>query len=294
MWHYWLKNNPMKDTLTKAKTARKEFIKVAGNVKLHVTDLGEGSPVVFIHGWPLSDAMYEYQYQFLIKQGYRVIGITLRGFGQSSKPYGRYDYDVFADDIDAVLKALEVQDAVLCGFSMGGATVVRYVAKYGGERIKKLALFGAAVPRWSTADDFPVGSDKSQINELIDLNNSNRPKLLQVFEGIFAATANALPAELGQWLRGIHLQASSYAMEQCLILLRDADLRRDLVSVHMPTAIFHGKQDKVCPFELAMIMKIGLPDARDARVVVFENSGHALFLEELDKFNEELLRFINT
>lgn len=280
----------MKDTLTKVDTVRKEFIKVAENVKLHVTDLGEGSPVVFIHGWPLSDTMYEYQYQFLIKQGYRVIGITLRGFGQSSKPYGRYDYDIFADDIHTVLKALKVQDAVLCGFSMGGAAVVRYVARHGGERIKKLALFGAAVPRWSKAEDFPVGSDQGQINELIALNNSNRPRLLQVFASIFAATENALPAELAQWLGGINLQASSYAMEQCLILLRDADLRQDLASMHLPTAIFHGKQDKICPFELAMIMKIGLPDAR---VVVFENSGHALFLEELDKFNEELLRFIN-
>jgi pimeloyl-ACP methyl ester carboxylesterase len=189
-----------------------------------------------------------------------------------------------------VLKELKVEDAVLCGFSMGGATVVRYVARHGGERIRKLALFGAAVPRWSKAEDFPVGSDQSQINELIALNNSNRPKLLQVFGSIFAATENGLPAEIAQWLGGINLQASSYAMEQCLILLRDADLRRDLASVHMPVAIFHGKLDKICPFDLALIMKIGLPDAR---VIVFENSGHALFLEELDKFNEELLRFIS-
>lgn len=269
---------------------RREFIKVAKNVKLHVTDLGEGSPVVFIHGWPLSDAMYEYQYQFLIKQGYRVVGITLRGFGESSKPYGKYDYDVFADDIHHVLADLDLQDVVLCGFSMGGATVIRYVARYHGERIKKLVLFGAAAPRWSQADDFPVGTDKKAIDDLIHLNNSNRPRLLQVFAGIFTASDTSLSPELGQWLGGINLQASSYAMEQCLILLRDADLRQDLAAVKMPTAIFHGKADKICPFELAMIMKIGLPQAH---VVVFEKSGHALFLEELDKFNDELLRFIS-
>src|SRR5690606_7872083 len=70
---------------------REEYITVAENVKLHITDLGEGKPVVLIHGWPLSDAMYEYQYQFLVEKGYRVVGITLRGFGKSDKPYGSFN-----------------------------------------------------------------------------------------------------------------------------------------------------------------------------------------------------------
>lgn len=82
-----------------AALGREEYIEVERNVRLHVTDLGEGKPVVLIHGWPLSDAMYEYQYSALLDQGYRVIGITLRGFGKSDKPYGKYNYDVFADDI---------------------------------------------------------------------------------------------------------------------------------------------------------------------------------------------------
>jgi pimeloyl-ACP methyl ester carboxylesterase len=279
----------MIETLTHAAAGRKEFFKVAKNVKLHVTDLGEGSPVVFVHGWPLSDAMYEYQYQFLIKNGYRVIGITLRGFGESSKPYGKYDYDVFADDIHSVLTSLKVEGAVLCGFSMGGATVIRYVTRHGGDRVKKLALFGAAAPRWSKSADFPIGSDKQAINDLIALNNSNRPKLLQVFGGIFTATETSLAPEFAQWLGAINLQASSYAMEQCLILLRDADLRSDLAEVKIPTAIFHGKHDKICPFELAAILKAGIAQSY---VVAFEKSGHALFLEELDKFNDELLGFI--
>ncbi|HZH96511.1 MAG TPA: alpha/beta fold hydrolase, partial [Flavisolibacter sp.] len=101
---------------------RAEYIEVEPNVKLHVTDLGEGKPVVFIHGWPLSDAMYEYQYAALVDKGYRVIGITLRGFGLSDKPGGAYNYDVFADDIKVVLEKLKVEGATIGGFSMGGAT----------------------------------------------------------------------------------------------------------------------------------------------------------------------------
>lgn len=104
-----------------ASAGREEFIEVEKNVKLHVTDLGEGNPVVLIHGWPLSDAMYEYQYQELVEKGFRVIGITLRGFGKSDKPYGKYNYDVYADDIKTVLDKLNIQNATLGGFSMGGA-----------------------------------------------------------------------------------------------------------------------------------------------------------------------------
>ena len=80
---------------TAASAGRAEYIEVEKGVKLHVTDLGEGRPIVLIHGWPLSDEMYEYQYQHLSRKGFRVIGITLRGFGKSDKPYGKYNFDVF-------------------------------------------------------------------------------------------------------------------------------------------------------------------------------------------------------
>lgn len=99
-----------------ASAGRAEFIEVEKNVKLHVTDIGEGQPIILIHGWPLSDAMYEYQYQYLEQKGFRVIGITLRGFGKSDKPYGRYDFDVFSDDIKVVLEKLNIQNAVLGGY----------------------------------------------------------------------------------------------------------------------------------------------------------------------------------
>lgn len=279
----------MSDQKVSASKSRTEFIEVAKNIKLHVTDLGEGTPVVLIHGWPLSDTMYEYQYQYLVKNGCRVIGITLRGFGQSDKPYGKYNYDVFADDIKAVLDHLKIENAVLGGFSMGGAAVIYYAAKYNSVHLNKLALFSAAAPLWSNKDGFEYGTPKEEIDKLIALNNSNRPKLLQFFGGIFTASETSLPSELGSWLYGINLQSSSYAMEQCLILLRDADLRNDLGKIKIPTVIFHGKKDKICQFGLAETMHKGI---KNSYIIPFENSGHALFLEEMDKFNSELLSFI--
>jgi Predicted hydrolases or acyltransferases (alpha/beta hydrolase superfamily) len=137
---------------------------VESDIRLHVTDAGEGRPVVLIPGWPLSDEMYEYQYNDLINNNFRVIGITLRGFGKSDKPYGDYNYDVHASDIKTVLKKLDIKDAVLGGFSMGGAIAIRYMAANKGARVSKLVLAGAAAPVWTQRDDFPYNLPKSAVD----------------------------------------------------------------------------------------------------------------------------------
>jgi non-heme chloroperoxidase len=98
---------------------RVEYIEIEPNVNLHITDAGEGRPIVVIHGWPLSDEMFKYQYNDLINKNYRVIGITLRGYDKSEKPNGDYDYDLHASDANKVLEKLKIEDAVLVGFPMG-------------------------------------------------------------------------------------------------------------------------------------------------------------------------------
>lgn len=272
-----------------ASPGREEFIEVEKNVKLHVTDIGEGNPLVLIHGWPLSDAMYEYQYQDISEKGFRVIGITLRGFGKSDAPYGKYDYDVYADDIKAVLDKLNIQNATLGGFSMGGAIAIHYVAKYNGAHVAKLALFGAAAPVWTNRSDYPYGFPKEAVNGLITLSKTNRPLLLENFGKIFAASDTALPVGIANWLGGINLEASPFATTQSLIALRDADLRPELSKIIIPTVIFHGVKDKICEFSLAEQMHKGIANSS---IIRFENSGHGLFVEEREKFNDELVKFL--
>jgi len=267
---------------------RAEYIEVEPNVHLHLTDAGEGRPIVLIHGWPLSDEMYEYQYNDLINKNFRVIGITLRGFGKSDKPYGTYDYDVHALDIKKVLNKLDIEDAILGGFSMGGAIAIRFVSTDNGIHVSKLALFGAAAPIWTQRKDFPYNLSKSAVDDLIKLNYQDRPKLLSDFAKIFSATETSLNEGIGSWLNGICLSASSHATAQCLIALRDTDLRSDLIKITIPTLIMHGKKDKICSFDLAEQMKTGISNAH---LVAFENSGHSLFLEETQKFNTELIKF---
>jgi non-heme chloroperoxidase len=271
-----------------AGVVRAEYIEVEPNVRLHITDAGEGRPIVLIPGWPLSDEMYEYQYNYLINKNFRVIGITLRGFGKSDKPYGKYDYDIHALDIQRVLVKLDIKDAVLCGFSMGGAIAVRFLSAYNGNHISKLVLAGAAAPIWTQRKDFPFNLPVSAVDDLIELNYKDRPKLLSDFAKIFSATETSLNEGIGNWLNSICLSASSYATAQCLMALRDSDLRSDLAKIKIPTLIMHGKKDKICSFDLAGQMKEGITSSK---VVAFEKSGHSLFLEETHKFNQELAKF---
>jgi len=270
--------------------ARAEYIEVERNVHLHITDAGEGRPVVLIPGWPLSDEMYEYQYNDLMNKNFRVIGITLRGFGKSSKPYGvsDYDYDTHSRDIKSVLDQLDIKDAVLGGFSMGGAIAIRYIVKYNSAHVSKLVLAGAAAPSWTQRENYPYNLPSASVDELITLTFQDRPKLLSDFAKIFSATEKTLNEGIGNWLNKIGISASAYATAQCLYALRDTDLRDDLKKINIPTLILHGKKDKICSFDLALQMEAGI---KDSQLVSFENSGHSLFLEETKKFNDELIKF---
>jgi pimeloyl-ACP methyl ester carboxylesterase len=274
----------------KSTKARAEYIEVEPNVRLHITDLGEGKTVVLIHGYPLSDASWEYQYHPLIKAGYRVIGITLRGFGQSDKPYGKYDYDQFASDIKTVLDKLDIKDATLAGHSMGGAIALHYVAKYNSAHVSKLALFSAAAPLHTKRPDYPYPLfTKEDITQWIELNNNDRPALLNAVGEKFVLSATSVSPGIGAWLGSIEMQSSAYAMEQALIALRDEDLRGDLPKIKIPTLILHARKDNIVSYELAEQMNKGIAGSV---LIPFENSGHASFLEEKDKFNAEFIKFL--
>ncbi len=271
-----------------ASAGRAEYIEVEKNVNLHVTDLGEGQPIILIHGWPLSDAMYEYQYQYLSRRGFRVIGITLRGFGKSDKPYGRYDFDVFSDDIKIVLEKLQIKNAVLGGFSMGGAVVIHYITKYNSAHVSKLALFGAAAPSWRKRDGAPYGISEVDANGLITQTITARQDLIAGFGSAFPAKEGNISKNVEKWLESINLEASPFAVTESMKALVNLDLRPELAKIKIPVAIFHGTQDKLCPFPLAEELNKGI---KNSSIIRFENSGHALFVEEMEKFNTELEKF---
>jgi non-heme chloroperoxidase len=272
------------------------FVNVDSGVSVYVEVTGKesdvGKTVLFVHGWPLSHKMFEYQFMELHKNGYRCIGIDLRGFGRSDKPWTGYDYNIFADDIKQVMTTLNLQKVTLVGFSMGGAIVMHYVAKYFSELVSKVVFMGAAAPCFTKREGYPYGLEKSACDALISQSLQDRPKMVSDFGKIFFSSENSQSKEMAEWLFSINMEASPHATVQCLQELRDADLRNDMKLVsqrNLPVAIFHGVHDKICPFDFAKVMNEGI---KGSRIVQFQESGHGLNIEEKKKANEELMKFI--
>ncbi|HEX2533210.1 MAG TPA: alpha/beta hydrolase, partial [Chitinophagaceae bacterium] len=186
------------------------------------------------------------------------------------------------------LDRLKIENAVLGGFSMGGAVTLHYMVKYKGAHVSKLALFAAAAPSWKRRPGFPYGASDEDAAGLIQLTMTNRQQVIENFGKAFPASETTIPAGMAKWLESISQEASPYATTRSITALRDLDLRADLVKIKVPVAIFHGTKDKLCDFAFAELLHKGL---ENSYIVKFENSGHALFIEELDKFNTELERF---
>ncbi len=266
------------------------YIAVEKGVRIFVHDLNPGAgshPAVFIHGWPVNHRMFEYQLNVLPHYGLRCIALDLRGFGRSDKPWHGYSYDRLADDVHAVLESLQVENAALVGFSIGGAVAIRYMARYGGSRVAKLALAAAAAPVFTSRPDYPYGLPASQVDDLIRQTYRDRPKMLAGFGEMFFH--RSVSRDFFNWFQGLGFEASSHGIIQGLISLRDEDLRGDLEQIRVPTVIFHGVHDRVVPFPSGQALQQGIAGSR---LFPFADSGHGLFYDEMDTFNAALLGFL--
>ena len=265
------------------------YIKVEPNVKIYVEDLNpEGEKtILFIHGWPANHRLFEYQFDQLPKMGYRCIGLDIRGFGNSDKPWSGYSYDRLADDVRCVVEALRLQNFTLAGHSVGGAIAIRYMARHNGYGVSKLALFAAAAPSFTKRSDFPYGLNKEDVTKIIQDTDNDRPKMLKGFGDMFFF--QYLTEAFSDWFFQLGLQAAGWSTAKLAASLRDESLFSDLGKIYVPTLILHGVHDKVCPFPLAVAQKDGI---KNSKLVAFENSGHGLFWDQRDKFNEELMKFI--
>jgi len=264
------------------------YIEVEAGVRVFAQDWGTGKPIVFVHGLPLSYLNWEYQIAQLAPMGYRCIGIDLRGFGQSDKPYGTYSFDVFADDLKTVLDTLNVQGATLVGHSMGSGVALNYAARH-GQHISKLMLAGAATPCLTKRPDFPQGAPRAVFDkQLLGLSN-DRPAALAAFSSAFFY--KKVSPQFQAWFTSLGQAASPYAHAECLKLLRDADQRPLMSTVSVPTLIVHGVHDLIAPFSITgAVLAKGIPGAR---LDTFAESGHGLFIDEKDRFNSTLVTFVS-
>lgn len=264
------------------------YITVEQNVNIFVEDInpGEGKTILFLHGWPVNHKMFEYQFNHFLKLGYRCIGIDFRGYGKSDRPSGSYTYNRLADDIRIVIDTLRLENVLLVSHSMGGGIAIRFMARHEGYKVAKLALLGAAAPVFTHRPNYPFGKTKEEVNKLIEDTFNDRPKMISDFGDSFFA--RFVSEDFKNWFNGLGNEASGYATAMSLVSLRDEDLRKDLEKINVPTGIFHGVQDKVCPYVFAELMHAGI---RGSKLIPFKFSGHGLFFSEKEKLNLELTRF---
>ncbi|MED1384277.1 alpha/beta hydrolase [Bacillus mycoides] len=256
------------------------FVTVESGVNLYVEDINPGGnkTLVFLHGWPLSHKQFEYQFNILPTMGYRCIGIDWRGFGNSDKPMNGYTFNRLADDIRTVVGTLQINNFTLVGHSTGGSIEIRYMSRHNGFRVSKLVLIDAAAPTGFTAET---------ANNYLKETLNDRPKMMQdVTDGFFF---QYITKPFSDWFLQMGLQAASWSTAAIITTLRDEQLHADLPKINVPTLIVHGIHDKVIPFAQAQELNEKI---RNSQLVPFQYSGHGLFWEEREKFNQLLAQFI--
>jgi non-heme chloroperoxidase len=263
-------------------------------VKLAYSDYGTGHPVVLIHGWPLSREMWEYQLDDLVNAGYRVIKYDRRGFGKSSKPWNGYDYDTLAADLNAIIEQLNLQDATLVGFSMGGGEVVRYLSKYGDKRVSGIVLVSSVLPFLLKTKDNPDGVDKSVFDEMMVQMKKDRIGFLDEFGKKFFGVnivSHPVSAPLLQYYLMLESFATARSTQQCAIAFSNTDFRNEISGIKVSTLIIHGDADKTVPIEASSERTAAL--LPDAQFVVYEDAPHGLFYTHKERLNRDLIQFIS-
>lgn len=262
-------------------------------VELFYQDLGSGTPVVLIHGWPVSHAMWEYQMLELPNHGLRVIAYDRRGFGHSSKPWDGYDYDTMADDLKGLLDGLDLHDVSLVGFSMGGGEVARYMARHGGARVSKVVFLSAVTPFLLKTADNKEGIDASAFNEITDGLLKDRPDFLNSFGKKFynfGLLKHPVSQATLEWALHLALQASPKATFDCAKAFSRTDFREDLKAVSVPALVLHGEADQTVPLKASAPRTVEL--LKSAQYKTYPDASHGLFVTHKDQLNRDLLAFI--
>ncbi len=264
-------------------------------VNIYYEDYGKGFPVVFIHGWPLSGSMWEYQVSDLLKHDLRCITYDRRGFGKSDHACDGYDYNTLASDLKALLDKLDLHDVTLVGFSMVGGEIAKYFSLYGDARVAKVVLISSVLPYMLQTSDHPDGVPQRVFDVMLTAITADRPGFIAAFNkdfyGIGLLNQPVTDAYLANALTQA-MNASPIATVECAKAFSSTDFRQDTVKINVPTLIIHGDEDKTVPIKAT--------GAQTAKIIpgavykVYTGAPHGLWFTEKNKLNQDLVDFICT
>jgi non-heme chloroperoxidase len=260
--------------------------------EIYYKDWGEGQPVVFSHGWPLSSDAFEDQMFFLAQRGYRCIAHDRRGHGRSSQPWNGNDLDTYADDLAELTAALDLKDAIHVGHSTGGGEVARYIGRHGTSRVSKAVLIGAIPPVMVKSASNPDGTPIEEFDKLRAAVQADRSQFWKDLSLPFYSY-NRPGAKVSEgvresfWLQGMMCGfPGSYF---CIKAFSETDLTEDLKKFDVPTLVLHGDDDQIVPIADSALLSSKI--IKNAKLVIYEGAPHGMCTTLKDRVNAELLAY---
>jgi len=264
--------------------------------QIYYKDWGQGQPIVFSHGWPLSGDDWDNQMLYFLHQGFRVIAHDRRGHGRSTQTATGNEMDTYADDLAALTAALDLQDAVHVGHSTGGGEVARYIGRHGTKRVAKAALISAVPPLMLKTAANPGGLPIEVFDGLRAAQLANRSQFYKdVPSGPFFGfnRPGAKPSQGlidSWWAQG--MQGGHKNTYDSIKAFSETDFTEDLKKFDVPTLIVHGDDDQIVPIGAAGLASAKL--VKNNKLIVYPGAPHGLTDTHKDRFNADLLAFIKS
>ncbi|WP_250527194.1 alpha/beta hydrolase [Caballeronia sp. GAWG2-1] len=270
-------------------------VKTKDGTNIFYKDWGSGKPVVFSHGWPLCADAWDPQMLFLAQKGYRVIAHDRRGHGRSDQTSEGNDMDTYADDLAAVLDALDLKDAMLVGHSTGGGEVAHYIGRHGSGRVSKAVLIGAVPPMMLKSESNPLGLPMSVFDGIRDNTASNRSQFFKdlavPFLGYNRDGAKVIQGNIDEfWRQG--MMGSIKGQYECIKQFSEVNYTDDLKKIDIPTLVLHGDDDQIVPIEASGRRTAEI--VKNATLKVYAGAPHGMCTTEADRVNADLLAFLQS